>query len=266
MLWKEYYDNVGIWATSTAVSRMSRLESYGPPEEIIDAIETIGWDDSKGATRLLKKAIAAGVKFTGEQLAGLDLICEEAAVIRAIRSCADGFTSEDMDALFGCYDDDVLLEIAKDHNIPLTGDLAEYAQAMAEVWEDDQPQETLADTYDDILNCLQTAFTLLKKAYQFSLIDTARKDRSATVIKYTYLADADTQIRCAISAWEMLDRKDRGNISLSDIRLGITDGMMWKNYLFEGFLSNFTIQKRIRTVMKRIEKAHSAIRKLRATL
>ena len=63
MLWEEYYDKLGDWATSTAVSRISKLESFGPPNEIIDAINTIGFEDEMGATRLLKKAITAGMKF-----------------------------------------------------------------------------------------------------------------------------------------------------------------------------------------------------------
>ena len=63
MLWEEYYDKLGDWATSTAVSRISKLESFGPPNEIIDAINTIGFEDEKGATRLLKKAITAGMEF-----------------------------------------------------------------------------------------------------------------------------------------------------------------------------------------------------------
>ena len=63
MLWEEYYDKLGDWATSTAVSRISKLESFGPPDEIIDVINTIGFEDEKGATRLLKKAITAGMEF-----------------------------------------------------------------------------------------------------------------------------------------------------------------------------------------------------------
>ena len=47
MLWEEYYDKLGDWATSTAVSRISKLESFGPPNEIIDAINTIGFEDEK---------------------------------------------------------------------------------------------------------------------------------------------------------------------------------------------------------------------------
>ena len=47
MQWEEYYDKIGDWATSTAVSRMSQLESFGPTDEIIDAIQQIGFDDEK---------------------------------------------------------------------------------------------------------------------------------------------------------------------------------------------------------------------------
>ena len=46
MLWEEYYDKLGDWATSTAVNRMSKLESFGPPDQIIEAVESIALDDN----------------------------------------------------------------------------------------------------------------------------------------------------------------------------------------------------------------------------
>lgn len=111
MQWDEYYEKIGDWATSTAVSRMSQLESFGPPEEIIDAISDISFDDEKGATRLLKKATAAGVKFSGEQLSDIFLCCDKEAFMDAVRFSADRFRTADLDALYSDCDDDFLIEL-----------------------------------------------------------------------------------------------------------------------------------------------------------
>lgn len=132
MLWQEYYDKIGEWATSTAVSRLSQLASFGPPDEIIDAINIIGFDDEKGATRLLKKATAAGVKFSGEQLSELCLICDEEALNRAIRFSSDRFTTADLDALYCNCDDDILLEISRKQRIKLPEDIADCEEIEVE--------------------------------------------------------------------------------------------------------------------------------------
>ena len=131
MLWEEYYDKLSDWATSTAVSRMSKLESFGPPDEIIDAINQISFDDEKGAGRLLKKAIAAGVKFSGDQLAEISLICDENLLNQAIRFSSDEFTANDLEALYCNCSDDILIEISRKHKIALPEDLAEYMEPNA---------------------------------------------------------------------------------------------------------------------------------------
>ena len=180
MLWEEYYDKLGDWATSTAVSRMSTLESFGPSDEIIDAINTIAFDDEKGATRLLKKAINAGVTFTGDQLSELYLICDEDAINHALQVSSSHFKTEDLDALYGFSDEEVLIGIAGKQKIQIPESLADYAEVFETDPEKDVAlpitSEELASEYDYILGSLQKAHELLKKAYQFSLIDTRRKN------------------------------------------------------------------------------------------
>lgn len=270
MLWEEYYDKLGDWATSTAVSRMSGLESFGPPEEIIDAINTIGFDDEKGATRLLKKAIAAGVKFTGDQLSELYLICDEAVINHAIQTSSDHFRTEDLDALYGFGDEEVLADIAARQKIRIPESLADYAEVLqSDPGEDAKipiTPEELARQYDSILDCLKNAHGLLKKAYQFSLIDTARKKRGATVVKYACIADAQSYISAALDAWDLLDIPDREKQPLRGIWPRISNSTMWQNYLFEGFFTNWMVKREIRKVLKNMETAYEAIRKLRKDL
>lgn len=153
MLWEEYYDKIGEWTTSTAVGRMSQLASFGPPDEIIDAINTIGFDDKKGATRLLKKATAAGVKFSGAQLSELFLICEEESLNRAIRFSSDRFTEEDLDALYCSCDDDILMEISQQQNIKLPKDLADHEDAVGEATLDNPEITPVQNKHGYCPNC-----------------------------------------------------------------------------------------------------------------
>ena len=81
---------------------------------------------------MLKKATAAGVKFSWEQLAELCLICEEEALTRAIQFSSDRFTAEDLDALYCTCDDGILTEIAKKRGIRLPDDIDDCEDAELE--------------------------------------------------------------------------------------------------------------------------------------
>lgn len=272
MLWEEYYDKLADWATSTAVSRMSKLETFGPPDEVIDAINQIGFEDEKGATRLLKKAIAAGVKFTGDQLSELFLICDEEAIIRAVQFSSDQFSADDLDALFGFSDEEDLIRIAKKQRIPMPESLAEPADGSSCDPEEEicyapplSPAQLIGE-YDYILSCLDRAHRHLVQACKLSFIDTSRKKRGATVLKYANLADAEPCIRDAVAAWEQLEIPDKDECLFQGIELNIGNSTMWQNYFLEGFFTNLMVQKRIRRVMKNIERAYKAIQKMRNAL
>ena len=269
MLWEEYYDKLGDWATSTAVSRLSKLESLGPPDEIIDAINQIAFEDEKGATRLLKKAVAAGVQFTGDQLSELFLICDEAVINQAIQNSAAGFRADDLDALYGFCDEEALVEIAKKQNVTLPESLGDYAEDFEETPEETEPavtKEELAAEYDYILERLEQAHGLLQKAYRFSLTDTRRRKRGATVQKYACISEAQTHIAAALDAWNLLDIPDGDRQSLQGIWPNISNSIMWQNFLLEGWITNLMVQGRIRRVINNIAEAHKKIRLLRNSL
>lgn len=62
MTWAEYYEKTNDWSVSTSVKKLSVLENVGASNEIADVINILAFEDEKGATRLLNKAIVAGVK------------------------------------------------------------------------------------------------------------------------------------------------------------------------------------------------------------
>ena len=60
--WEEFYNNYEEWAVSTAVSRLSSVDSLGPKNQIIDVIEVL--DNETAATKLINKALKEGIRFT----------------------------------------------------------------------------------------------------------------------------------------------------------------------------------------------------------
>lgn len=268
MQWEEYYDRLGDWAASTAVSRMSQLESFGPAEEVIDAINIIAFDHEKGAVRLLKKALAAGVRFSGEQLSELCLICDKETLEQAVLQCADRFTAADLDALDCICDEDLLTDIARKRRIPLPESLRDYAETMCFEAEEEETLSTeeLSAEYDYILDCLYRSHEHLKNAYQFAAIAASSGDRASTVVKYHYLYNAQEPLAQAMNAWDRLDPRYKGTVSLKDIWPRIGNRTMWQNYFFGNVFTNMMVRRRIRVVMEKVAGAYNAVLRLRKTL
>jgi len=131
MTWEEYYEKINDWAVSTAVSKISSLEDMGAPDEIVDALNIIAFEDEKGATRLLNRAVQNGVKFSGENLAEIVDLCAEESFKKALYQSADGFTSQDLEELYGCIDDELIIDIAKRYQIPAPADIVgEYEEQL----------------------------------------------------------------------------------------------------------------------------------------
>ena len=66
MTWEDFYDKFYEWADSTQVSRISQLTTFGSHEQVAEIVEA--YFDEKAASRLAKKAMAAGVRFTPAEI------------------------------------------------------------------------------------------------------------------------------------------------------------------------------------------------------
>lgn len=131
MTWDDYYTKINDWAVSTAVSGISSLEDIGAPDEIVDAINIIAFEDKKGAVRLLNKALQAGVKFSGENLVEILVLCGEESFRKALYQSADKLTAHDLEEMYGCIENDTIIDIAKRYRISPPEDLVdEYAEEL----------------------------------------------------------------------------------------------------------------------------------------
>lgn len=131
MRWSDYYEKINDWSVSTAVSKISSLEDMGAPDEIVDALNIIAFEDKKGATRLLNRALQHGVKFSGENLAEIVDLCAEESFKKALYQSADAFTAQDLEDLYGCVDDEFIIDLAKRYKISAPTDIAdEYEEEL----------------------------------------------------------------------------------------------------------------------------------------
>lgn len=109
--WAEYYGKFDEWATSTQISRLSALTSYGPSDEVAEVAQ--GLMDETAASRLIRRALAAGVQFTAGEICELADCCNAAVMNALLENASCTFTREQLEDLYGCVDDAVLERAAR---------------------------------------------------------------------------------------------------------------------------------------------------------
>ena len=115
MDWDQYYEKFYDWTTSTQISRMSSLTSYGASSEVAEVAQE--YMDEKAASRLIKKAVAYGAQFTPEEIYDLSGCCNTEAMNVLLDSSKCRFTKEQLEDLYGAVDDEVLGRVAARNKI-----------------------------------------------------------------------------------------------------------------------------------------------------
>lgn len=111
MDWCTYYERFYDWADSTQVSRISSIDHFG---DVSDEVAQIAIDlfDCKAATRLVRRALSYGVRFTAQEIesmvASLDTVPDE-----LILTCKTAFSQEQIDEISFYYDNQSVLDSAK---------------------------------------------------------------------------------------------------------------------------------------------------------
>ena len=115
MTWDEYYMNFYEWAESTQISRLSSLTDFGPSDEIVEVVQN--FYDEKVATRLVRKALDYGVKFTTDEIIELRSWVSEEIYPALVQANSDPYTYEKLDELYGFVDDKIIEKLAKKHKV-----------------------------------------------------------------------------------------------------------------------------------------------------
>lgn len=120
MTWETYYEKFYEWADSTQVTNMSKLENLGPSEEICEIAQA--FYEEKHATRLVKKALAAGVRFTADEVVELDGLLDEALMPTLIKTARTPFDAEDLDNLSSYLEARDLRAVASKSGVKIDAD------------------------------------------------------------------------------------------------------------------------------------------------
>jgi hypothetical protein len=225
-------------------------------------IVDIAFDNEAGAARLLKKAIAAGVKFTGEQLFDFIGCCEEEVLLQAIQFSADKFTTKDLDDLYNACDDEILVDIALKYQIQLPECLADYEiEELGYL-----TIKELCAEYDYILECLRIAHNHLQESHTYGLWDIFRKHREWSVLKYSHVEVAQNYITDAINTWNYLEFPGKDKSLFPKVFPCISTSDMWCDFWVKGFWMEMIAKQRIQNLKKTVEQAISAIQILRSSI
>lgn len=111
MTWDEYYEKFYDWSTSTQIRRLSALTSYGSPAEVTEVAMELC--DEKAASRLINRALDAGVTFQVENIEDLNCCVDTATMKRVVSSVQGTLSDEALDTLTGCMDDEVFQTLLK---------------------------------------------------------------------------------------------------------------------------------------------------------
>ena len=111
MKWEDFYENFYGWADSTQVNRISQLTTFGCHEQVAEIVQM--YYDEKAASRLAKRAIAAGVRFTPAEIVDMqDSVNKECMNILVTTAMGD-FTQEQVEELAFSIDDKIYADLEK---------------------------------------------------------------------------------------------------------------------------------------------------------
>lgn len=95
--------------------------------------------DEKVASRFIRKAVAAGVQFTPEEIYDLSCCCDTATMNLLLESSKCRFTQEQLEELDGAVDEEVLNRVAKRNHVSLYDYGNEEIEEIDFAVEEEQP-------------------------------------------------------------------------------------------------------------------------------
>lgn len=120
MTWDEYYVSCYDWAESTMANRISALTDFGSSEEIAEVAQEFYED--KHARRLIKKALAYGVRFKAEEIMDLSLIMDKATLSKMVETSAEPLNREQLEEIYTLVEDDIFNKASKRAKIDIFAD------------------------------------------------------------------------------------------------------------------------------------------------
>lgn len=111
MTWEDFYNRFYGWADSTQASRISQLTSFGSHEQVAEII--LSYFDDKAASRLARKALDAGVRFTPDEIVEMQDSVSRECLNRMVTTALGDFTERQAEDLVLSVDDDIYANLEK---------------------------------------------------------------------------------------------------------------------------------------------------------
>ena len=120
MTWDEYYEGFYDWSDSTRANRISALTDFGSSDEIAEIAQELF--DDKLAQRLIKKALAYGIRFRAEEIIDLSLYMDKTTMSALVDSAIDTFNKKQLEEIYMTVYDDVFSRASKKAGVDIFAD------------------------------------------------------------------------------------------------------------------------------------------------
>lgn len=113
MTWDDYYEGFYAWSPSTQKNYTYRLSDYGPADEVWEVAQELAFQDEAFAARFLEKALAAGVRFTPNQVLEMTGTVEGSVLSKIAEQTDVPFDREQLEEIYMMIDDDSFQKISR---------------------------------------------------------------------------------------------------------------------------------------------------------
>lgn len=105
MTWDDYYGGFYDWSPSIQKNYTYRLSDYGSAGEVWEVAQELAFQDEAFATKFLEKALAAGVRFTPDQVLEMMGTVEESVLSKIAERTDVPFDREQLEEIYMMIDD-----------------------------------------------------------------------------------------------------------------------------------------------------------------
>lgn len=129
--WDDYYAGFYDWSPSTQKSYAYRLTDYGPADEVWEVAQELAFQDEAFTAKFLEKALAAGVRFTPNQMLEMVGTVEESLLSKIAERTDVPFDREQLEEIYLMIDDSSFHKISKRSRIDVFDDVKELRRQAA---------------------------------------------------------------------------------------------------------------------------------------
>ena len=103
--WDEYYERFSDWSFSTQKKYSYGLSDFGPADEVFELVIELASNDEKFGTRFVEKALAAGVRFTPEQVIEMTHLFDEPTLGKMAEQTSLPFSKKQLEDIYPLIDE-----------------------------------------------------------------------------------------------------------------------------------------------------------------